>query len=247
MDRLRVHLSELLAFLRSTPRAANIFAIATLAAWIFKAVYLDFLPGLFPGAYELGRVLEGVLSSVIAGWVFYLFFALLPEAQQKRHIAPFVLRCIATIVGETNSILQEIAKASGEHLSFSRVSERRIARAFEKVSFGSYTTMLMDLSGRHATWIEFFHMRRERTRERIAEVKEVSRYVEPELTALILSIGHNGFFTMAETSERYAVRNKDLSGFADEFYKYLLECRELAQWHDNNLAPQTDPILPRLG
>ncbi len=246
MTSLRIRLSELWRFLRSTPRAANLFALASLALWLFKALYLDFIPGFFQAAYDLGRVVEGVLSAIIAGWVFYLFFALLPEARQKSHMAPFMLRSIATIVGDANSVLQEVAKASGETLSFSRVSERRLARAFAKVSFSAPTTMLVDLSGRHATWPEFFRMRRERTRERIGEVKELSRYVEPELTAMVLSIGHNSFFTMAETAERFAVAKRDLGSFAPEFYKYLLEARELAAWHDTNLVAPRTPILPSL-
>ena len=246
MNALRIRLSELWRFMRTTPSAANLFALASVALWLFKALYLDSIPGFFRHAYDLGRVAEGVLSAIIAGWVFYLFFALLPEARQKSHLAPFVLHSIATIVGDTNSILQEIARASGETLSFSRVSDQRLARAFAQISFDGSTTVLVDLSGRHATWPEFFRMRRERTRERISEIKELSRYVEPEVTAMILSIGHNGFFTMAETAERFSVTKRTLSSFAPEFYKYLLEVRELAAWHDANLAGSRAPILPSL-
>jgi hypothetical protein len=247
MTNLRNGLTELWRFLRSTPRVANLFALATLVLWLFKVLYLDSIPGPFRAAYDLGRVVEGILSSIIAAWVFYLFFALLPEEHRKSHITPFVLQSIATIVGDTNSILQEVAKASGEILPFGRVSERRLARAFAKVSFNSPTTMLVDLSGRHASWLEFFHMRRERTRQRIAEVKEMARYVAPDVTALILSIGHNGFFTMAETTEHYAAVRRDLGSFASEFHKYLMESRELAAWHDANLVGSRAPILPSLG
>jgi hypothetical protein len=210
-------------------------------------MYLDNIPGFFHAAYDLGRVVEGVLSAIIAGWVFYLFFALLPEAYHKSHITPFVLRNITMIVGDANSILKEVAKASGENLSFSRVSERRLTRAFGKVAFSSRTTVLVDLSGRDATWLEFFHMRREHTRERIAEIKELSRFVEPEITALILSIGHNGFFTMAEMTERYSAARMDLGDFVDEFQKYLADARDLAAWHDANLVAPKRPILPSLG
>lgn len=247
MTSLRLRLSEIWQFLRSTPRTANLFALGTLAIWLFKDLYLDSIPGFFRAAYDLGRVVEGVLSSIIAGWVFYLFFALLPEARQRSHLAPFVLRNIATIVGDASDILQEIARASGETLSFSRVNEQRLARALAQISFGGSTTLLVDLSGRHASWPEFFRMRRERTRERISEIKELSRYVQPEVTAMILSIGHNGFFTMAETAERFSVTKRTLSSFAPEFYKYLLEVRELAAWHDANLAGARTPILPNIG
>lgn len=247
MTSLRLRLSEIWRFLRSTPPAANLFALATLAVWLFKDLYLDSIPGFFRDAYDLGRVVDGILSSIIAGWVFYLFFALLPEARQKSHLAPFVLRNIATIVGDANSILQEVARASGEMLPFSQVGERRLARALAQISFDGETTLLVDLSGRHASWPEFFRMRRDRTRERISEIKELSRYVEPRVTAMILSIGHNGFFTMAETAERFSVTKRTLSSFAPEFYKYLLEIRELAAWHDANLAGSRAPILPNVG
>ena len=246
MAALRIRLAELLGFLRSTPPAANLFALSTLALWILKALFLDFVPGFFPGAYELGKVVEGVLSAIIAGWVFYLFFALLPEARRRSHIAPFVLQSVSMIVSDANSVLQEVAKATGRLLSFSQVSERKLTSAFANASFRSRTTMLMDLSGRDATWLEFFEILRQRTKERIAEVKEQSQYVEPELSAIILRINQNNFFMMAERMERFAVENNDLSGFAAAFHKYLSECRELAKWHDANLVASKSPIHPSL-
>ncbi len=124
-------------------------------------------------------------------------------------MAPFVLRN-STIVGDANSVLQEIARASGETLPFNQVSDRRLARAFAQIAFDGSTTLLVDLSGRHATWSEFFRMLRERARGRISRSRSC-RYVEPELTAMILSIGHNGFFTMAETAERFAVTKRTLN------------------------------------
>ena len=71
-------------FLKSTPGPANVFAIATIAIWTAKVVYFDFVPELFPRAYEVGKIFEGVLSAIVAGWVFYLFFALLPEDRERR-------------------------------------------------------------------------------------------------------------------------------------------------------------------
>lgn len=238
--------SDFWRFLRSTPLAANLLALFTLALWVTKALYLDFLPAGFSGAYELGRVAEGILSAVIAGWVFYLFFALLPEARQKDHLRPFVLRSLASLAGDAKSVLAEIQTATGDALKFSGVTGDELTRAFTKVPFCSRTRMLVDLSGTQATWLQFFHMRRERSRKRIRQIKEQSRYVEPEVIAIILRLEQNPFFLMVEAMELYPVRNNDLSALAPSFEKYLLDCRALINWHDRHIVPPEIPQLQSL-
>jgi hypothetical protein len=247
MTKLPTYVADLWRFLRSTPRAANLSALVALLVWIVKAVWLDHRAGLFPGAYDLGRVVEGILSAIIAGWVFYLFFALLPEARQKSLIAPFVLRTIATIAGDARGVLQEIEKATGNTLSFSQAAESDLATAFSKVAFQSTTTLMLNVNGRYATWLEFFHYRRDRTKNQLRELKEQARYVEPELMAALLRLSKNSFFGMAEGMEGSPVLNKDLSVFAPGFYRYLLECRRIVLWHDNHLGPGDVAIGPSLG
>jgi len=238
--------SDFWRFLRSTPLAANLLALITLLLWVLKALIFDHLPAAFPGASELGKVVEGILSAVIAGWIFYLFFALLPEARQKEHLRPFVLRSVASLAGDAKSILVEIEAAAGNKVLFSGSTEAELTAAFTNVSFSSRTRILTNLNGTRATWLQFFHMNRERSRQRIAQIKEQSRFVEPEVIAMLLRLEQNPFFLMAEAMERYPFINKDLGVLASSFHKYLGDCRILIDWHDKHIVPPEVPQRPSL-
>ena len=233
-------------FLKSTPREANLFALASLGIWVIKVWYLDSFPALFAGANQLGKITEGIISAIIAGWIFYLLFALLPEFRQKRHLAPFILATIATIAGDACGVLIEVKKTTGLNLSFNRATEAEIATAFSMVPFGSSTSVMTDLQGRRATWLEFFRFRRMRTRNAISEIKMQSRYVDSDLMAIILDINQNTFFFMSESMEGLPVLNKDLSVLSSSFCKYLRICREIAKWHDSNIVPPKTFILESL-
>jgi hypothetical protein len=237
---------EFWRFLRSTPRVANVFALATLALWVLKAVYLDDLPSPFPKAYEIGRVFEGLLSAIVAGWIFYLFFALLPEWRQKTIVAPFVLRKVGLIAGDCEAILEELGRAAGQAMSFSRVTHDEIERALAKIPFKSQPKVS---GGGHkaANWLELFRYRREHTEQAAGEIIAQSRFVDPEIVALSLRTRESPFFIMARSMERFDASYKYLSVLSDNFFTYLLDCRSLAQWHDANCIGITDPLLPHLG
>lgn len=239
-------LVEFWRFLRSTPPAANIFAVATLLFWGVKAVYLDSLPPAFPGAFELGRVVEGVLAAIIAGWVFYMFFALLPEFRQKNTIYPFILSKVAKIAGDCESLVREIERASGEKLSFARSTEDDLAGAFIKIPSNSATTLVLR-SERFATWLELFRYRRDRTRSTMRDILNQGHYLDAGLAVLLLKVNDNPFFNVAESMDQHRVTSPHLSTFTSLFYHYMLDCRALAKWHDTHCRPPQNPILPSLG
>src|SRR5438094_2686960 len=234
-------LAEFWRFLRSTPRAANIFAVGTLLFWAVKAVYLDSLPAAFPHAFELGKVVEGVLAAIIAGWVFYMFFALLPEFRQKNTIYPFILSKVAKIAGDCESLLREIERASGEKLSFARSTEEDLADAFLKIPANSQTTLVLR-SERFATWLELFRYRRDRTRATMRDILNHGHYLDADLAVLLLKVNDNAFFSVAESMDQHRVASPHLGTFTSLFYHYMLDCRAVAKWHDLYCRPPQSPI-----
>jgi hypothetical protein len=239
-------LAEFWRFLRSTPRASNIFAVGTLLFWAVKAAYLDSLPPAFPHAFELGKVVEGVLAAIIAGWVFYMFFALLPEFREKNTIYPFILSKVARIAGDCESLLREFEKASGDKLSFAHSTEDDLSAAFLKIPSNSQTSLILR-SERFATWLELFRYRRDRTRATMRDILNQGHYLEAGLAVLLLKINDNAFFSVAESMDQHRVVCPHLSTFTSLFFHYMVDCRALAKWHDSRCRPPQSPILPGLG
>ena len=239
-------IAEFWRFLRSTPLAANIAALCVLLTWTIKAVYLDGLPPAFPKAFELGRVVEGVFAAIIAGWVFYLFFALLPEFREKNTIYPFILSKVARIAGDCESLLREFEKASGDKLSFVHSTEDDLSAAFLKIPSNSSTSLVLR-SERFATWLELFRYRRDRTRATMRDILNQGHYLEAGLAVLLLKVNDNAFFSVAESMDQHRVVCPHLSTFTSLFFHYMVDCRALAKWHDSRCRPPQSPILPGLG
>ena len=223
--------SNIWRFLRSTPRDANMLAFATIAFWIVKAVFLDDIPEFFPKANELGKIVDGFLSAIVAGWVFYLFFVMLPEFKQRRQIAHYVLRRVADIIADCRYILQQIQNASGKTLSFADCSFAELDDAMAGISYEAQTLIMPELRGK-MSWLDLFQQRRKRSLESIEDLMGLSRYLDDQLVALILGISENAFFGAARTLDGLPSKNMDLSVFAEPLSRYLGLCRKLASWHD---------------
>ena len=97
-----------LPFVRSIPAEAQWIVGLTLLAWTFKAVVLDAIPEFCPRASALGGVVDGLFSAIIAGYVFYVLFALWPEYNGRKLLARFVSTKVRGIVGDCCGIMDEI-------------------------------------------------------------------------------------------------------------------------------------------
>jgi hypothetical protein len=229
-------------FLRSTPGPANIFAIAALLLWIVKSDYFDDIPEIFPKAYEMGKIFEGVLSAILAGWVFFLFFALLPEYRERRAIAPHVLRKVTSVVADCKAVLREVGKVAKCDLHFALCTYEQLETALAGISIDS-STLLMSESGARLGWLDFFASRRHRSIAAIEDTMRLSRYIDPRLVSLILETGDNTFFGLARSLESLPHKNMDMAIFAQPLFDYLGLCRKLAAWHDLHTDIIAKPIM----
>ena len=219
--------------MRSTPRDANLLAFGTIAFWIVKAIFLDDIPQFFPKANELGKIVDGFLSVVVAGWVFYLFFVMLPEFKQKRQIAHYVLRRVADIIADCRFIVTQIQIASGKPLSFADCKFQQLDDAMAGISYEAQAPNMPELMGK-MSWLDLFQQRRKRSLETIEALMGLSRYLDDHLVALILSVSENAFFGAARALDGLPSKNMDLSVVAEPLSRYLGLCRKLSAWHDDH-------------
>jgi len=107
----------LIRFLRSARPEANLLAASALAALLLKILVLNRFPALFFGAYELGLVVEAILASVVASYVFYLFVVHLKSQSDKGAVQPYIVKHTTRVVEDCQSQLLEISKLSGISIS----------------------------------------------------------------------------------------------------------------------------------
>jgi len=234
---------EFAKFLRTSAPAANAFAVLTLVVWIVKAVWLDDLPPLFPKAFELGKVFEGILSAIIAGWIFYLFFALFPAFRERSVISPYIQVRVSGIVGDCKALLGELETSTNSKLPFETVSKGDIDAALKKINLHSTVSIILSNTMKQANWLEFFRIRRERTREKSREIMVQSRFLEPSLIILLMNVHDSVFFLVTESIQMLPLNNSDFSFLTQNLYRYVIDCQKLAAWHDHNLVPPANPIL----
>jgi hypothetical protein len=90
----------MIKFISTAPRLLNILALSSLVLLIAKILVLNDIKELFNGAYELGVVLEAVLASILASYIFYMVVVHLREFKDRKYIYPLFLGSSGIFVGK---------------------------------------------------------------------------------------------------------------------------------------------------
>jgi hypothetical protein len=243
MDETRAFLRSL----RAAPTFAHLTAGCTLAIWIMKATWLDFVHVDSRVLVGLGHVVDGLLSAIIAGYVFYIIFAIYPEHRQRRIIAPYLFERIRRIVGDCLAIIEKVEGASGLGLPFKSAREKDVLAAFTATSTSVPPAGIISPAGAPITWLELFTERYGRTVGAIDELFQQGRYLDADIIALLTKIRDAAFYRMSVAAAQAGpMRNQNLDAWGPGFYKLLRLCNELSVWHDDNRPPGVLPMRPNL-
>ncbi len=226
-------------FLRSTPPLANWIGAITLLAWMFKALILDNILEPIRGMFELGHVIDGLFSAVVAGYVFYILFALLPDYQSRILLSPFISRKVKGIVGDCLGVITEIEHASNYKLPFPTATANEVLVAFTAVKTITPPRLVNLVAGVPvpANWLQFFMYRQERTTKSIIDLFDQSRFLDAELISILTNINECAFFRSVAAVPELSASNTDLSAWGHSFGQYLVLCRDLARWHGAHGSP----------
>jgi hypothetical protein len=82
---------KLIRLLRSARPEANLLAASATTLLVLKVLVLNRFPAFFSGAYELGLIVERILASIAASYVFYLLVVHL-KAQSDKAAVPAIHR-----------------------------------------------------------------------------------------------------------------------------------------------------------
>jgi hypothetical protein len=232
------------AFIKSIPAVANVLAVATMAVWIVKVIWLDGLPGAFPSAHDLGGIVDELLSAMMAGYIFYIVFALLPEHRERTAIAPYLQVHIARVAGDCLGILHEINAATGSSLSLIELDRTNVEAAFAQIGTQSHPNMVGP-TGAPVTWFQYFAHQRARTQTELARLDRQARFFGSTLAHLLAEIDANHFFFTCESMGNLPVRNANLGVLGKSFFDYATICRAVATYHDKQFVPPGNPVLSR--
>jgi hypothetical protein len=213
--------------MKSAAVEANFLAAASILILLVKISILNKYPSWLPIFFDLGTLLESILASIVAGYVFYIFVNHLQEFQRNKVVAPFILKQSQRIVGECKAQLHELSKPSGSTLELSTLTENEINNTFSKLTPTNEAPLFMLNLSRSANWLEFFAHHIFRSSENIRKLLVQLPYLPPKILALITEIEDSPHFSVIRIVQNRSISNSDLSSFSDSFYKYCEFCRAL--------------------
>jgi hypothetical protein len=213
--------------MKSAAVEANFLAVASILILLVKISILNKYPSWLPIFFDLGILLESILASIVAGYVFYIFVNHLQEFQRNKVVFPFIFKQSQRIVGECKSQLIEVSKHVELAFELSTVRLENIIAAFTKLDPKADAPLIMGNTGNYGTWLQFFEHHNFRTKERIRKLLDQLPYVPAKMLAIISEIEDSSHFAHTRTLQNKTIKNENLSFHADSFYKYCKLCREL--------------------
>lgn len=218
----------LFVLIRTASREANELAAGSAILLLIKILLLNRLPGLFPGAYELGVIVEAILASVIASYVFYLLVVHIKELTDQRVIQPYLQKQLNAVLGSCTAQLSEISKASGIRLDPASLTEEDVKSAFTHIAPYSDAPLLISAqTNQHANWFQYFTYYENRTKQGIRRLLDQLPFLDASLVSSVAQIDDSMHFVAINFVLSNKVRNEDLSAWSSTFFDYTVLCRNL--------------------
>jgi len=230
---------NLLKSLLSVRPEVNCLLAGSISALLVKVLWLDRYPALFVGAYELGLIIEAVLISIPASYVFYFIVVHLKEVSDRSAIYPYAAKHVSRIVGTCCSQLAEVGNASGCSLALATADKATITAAFENIHPYSDAPAILSPGNARANWFQYFDYHRRRSQDSIAKVMAQLIYLDARLVALLSAIDDCSHFTQLDIVANVKLNNTDLTAWASTFAAYCYKCKELDAYREAHLSRVT--------
>ncbi|OYZ74050.1 MAG: hypothetical protein B7X62_04500 [Burkholderiales bacterium 39-55-53] len=201
-----------------------------LVALTAKALILNRWPAPSAFLHDFGVLVEAILASVVASYVFYLFVVHLKEVSDRETVGPYIDRHTLRVVGDCESQLFAIGKVSGSPVALENISLKAVTEAFSNIPpYSNAPLLLGPKTNKYANWFEYFEHHKQRTRESIARVMAQLIYVDAKRVSLLAAVDDCSHFSMIQHFLHMPVSNPDMSAFANTFHDYCVFCLALKQ------------------
>ena len=219
---------RLVVLIKTASTEANQLAAASAALLLLKILWLNRLQSLFPGAYELGIIVEAVLASVIASYVFYLLVVHLKEITDQQVVRPYLQKQLNAVLGSCTAQLSEISKASGVKLQLASLTKDNVNSALAKIPPYSDAPLVISIQPtQHANWFQYFSHYETRTKQAIRRLLDQLPFLDVSLISAIAAIDDCMHYLSITVPLHQRVRNENLSAWSSTFFDYAILCKEL--------------------
>jgi len=217
-------------FIKTIPKALNILAILTMACLGLKIFYFNNIPEAFDGGYEVGVIIEGLLASIIASYIFYLIVVHLKETKDKHIIYPHVQQWANIVVSTCTSQLADMCKATGVQLDLNTITKVQIDQAMNALNPHSQSPLLINLPQNYANWLQYLIHNIQKSRSYITKIMSQIIYIDSTLVALVTSIEECSYFNVLNQVYRHPMKNTNMSFVSNNFFDYCQKCAELKRY-----------------
>lgn len=216
-------------FWLSIPISLNFISLLSLIVLLVKIFFLNNIPEIIHGFYQLGLVVEGLLASILASYIFYVFVVHTKETKDNKAIYPYISKLITRIVGHCQYQINSIGNSAGLDLSWSNLTEDALKSAMGKIHPYSDAPLVI-ASSKKANWLVFFKDMRDRTVENITDIMSQLIYLDSNLIARLSELKDSSHLHTSVLLLHYKINNESLENLSSSFYQYYLLCRDLEEY-----------------
>ncbi len=223
--------AEFIEFFKTTSAPANALASFAVILLLIKVFLLNEYPAATHGVYQAGLIIEAIMASVVASYIFYLIVVHAKEYADKVVLKPFISGRLTGIVRVCEEQLGLVAKQSGVDLDFSEVTESQMVSAFEKIEPYSTTPIAMSVNPTVlANWFQYFGHHEVRTKASIKQLLGQIIYLDARAVSALVLIENCSHFQCIKLLGNKPVSNENLAPWGAPFYKYVEMCRNLQSY-----------------
>lgn len=223
------------SFFRTANKAATLSTLISLIALFIKIVCLNPLPSATAQIYDLGVVVDAILTSVIASYIFYLFSVHLKEVRDKQLLSPYLDGKTYSVIGGCEMLLAELGKQTGVVLTLEKIDGTILKDALSKISFQSSAPLM--IGSVQANWYQYFEYQEANTKDAISRLLARMTFLEPEFIVLLDAIQESSHIKIGSTLRDFLLRNPDLSAYAGTLVHYCKQCLALKDYMKESKCP----------
>ncbi|ODB35618.1 hypothetical protein BB427_03180 [Pseudoalteromonas sp. BMB] len=221
-------------FILSAPAPLNWLALISIISIVIKPLLFDKIPELFNGAKELGIILEAVLASVIASYIFYLIVVHKKQCDDNQLILPLVNKWARSLVSDCKGLLNAIAKESDTELAFEKLDESQLKIALEKIDLNRNSAPLHIYAQGAATWFQYLSYNRTRALENTSSIFSQVVFLDAEFASKIIKINDSHYLNQIELVAEFPINNTEAQFLSKPLYDYVQCCRDLDEYLGKN-------------
>ncbi|WP_185754820.1 hypothetical protein [Pseudomonas fluorescens] len=211
---------KILHLIKSASPQANILLVLSASLLLLKILILNKFEPLFTGAYSLGLMVESILASVIASYVFYLIVVHLKETNDRKTIAPYIAKHINRVILSCRAQVSAFSQAANTDLGFNALSKEELELALKKIPPYSEAPLSFGLNQKNANWFQYFEYQSNRTKSSIQRILQQLPFLEAELISNLAAIDDCNHVDTASFLANQRFNNTDLSVFSGQIYEY---------------------------